>query len=327
MQAMVVTEYGSPAVLEKRDVPTPEPGPHDLLIEVKAAATNPVDCKIRQGYIPTGRTFPFILGYDVAGVVRSVGAEVTGFNEGDEVYAAPSLVRDGANAEYVLVDARTAAPKPATVDFATAAALPLVTLTAWEALFSHAHLHHGETVLIHGGAGGVGHVAMQLAKDQRCRVITTAGRDESIALCKQYGADDIINYREENVAERVKALTDDAGCPVVFETVGGDNLTTSIQCTAVHGRLVSILGAPQDAPVSDLFVKNASLHFEFMGAATMFGVGLAQQGEILRTAAEYVDAGKLTPHISARYTLDDLAAAHQQQETGHTLGKLVIEME
>ena len=327
MQAMVMTDYGEPNVLEARDVAKPEPGPRDLLIEVHAGAVNPVDTKIRRGLIPLGRDFPIILGFDVSGVVRAVGSNVQQFKEGDEVYASPALNRDGGNAEYVLVDERTAGPKPAAVDHATAAALPLVTLTAWEALFGHAHLHHTETVLIHGGGGGVGHVAIQLAKEQGARVIAVAGRDESIELCKQLGADEVINYRKQNVTEQVNALTNGAGCPVVFETVGGENTRISVECTAVHGRLVTIgrdMGS--DPPFGDLFIKSASLHFEFMGAANMFGVGQAKQGEILRTASEYVDAGKLKPHISQHYALTDLAEAHKQQETQHTLGKLVIDV-
>src|SRR5262249_23642323 len=145
-----------------------------------AAALNPVDFKIRQGAFSKGRKLPFIPGYDVSGVVREMGSEAQGFNIGDAVYASPSLVRDGSNAEFVCVDARTAARKPASLDHAQAAALPLVTLTAWEAFRLRARIQAGETVLIHAGGGGVGHVAVQLAKHHDCRVLTTASRDESL---------------------------------------------------------------------------------------------------------------------------------------------------
>ena len=324
MKAMVVTDYGGPEVLEAREVEDPRPGPRDLLVEVHATSMNPVDFKVRQGGLGMDRQFPFILGYDVSGVVRGMGDEVQGFSVGDEVYGFPALTRDGANAELLTIDERLVAPKPASLDHRTAATLPLVTLTAWEALFKHARLHHGETVLIHGGGGGVAHIAIQLAKDHGAKVIATAGREASIELCKRCGADTVINYREEDLVARVKQITGQQGCPVVFETVGGENLKRSIACVSVHGRLVSILGAPQDAPVSDLFIKNASLHFEFLGAASMFGVGMEAQGETLRTVTEYVEAGKLSPHVSQTYPLDDLAEAHRQQETGHTLGKLAI---
>jgi len=328
MQAMAATAYGDPSVLQWQDVVKPRPGPRDLLVEPRAASVNPVDCKVRDGSIPQQRDFPLVLGFDVSGIVREIGAEVEGFKAGDEIYASPALNRDGANAPYVLVDERTASPKPASLDHTRAATLPLASLTAWEALFSHARLHHAQTVLIHAGAGGVGHIAIQLAKDQGCRVLTTAGSDESMQLCQRHGADVVINYKQENVTQRVQAETDQQGCAVVFETVGGENLNTSIECTGVYGRLVSILGAPQSTPVSDLFIKSASLHFEFMGAAAMFQIpsAMEQQGEILRTVAEYVEAGKLEPHLSATYPLADLAQAHKQQETGHTHGKLAITM-
>jgi len=324
MQAIVATDFGGPEVLKRQEMPDPEPGPRDLLVEVHGTAMNPVDYKVRQGAIPTGRDLPIVLGFDVSGVVRDLGAEVEHFAVGDVIFASPGLNRDGANADYVLVDERTAAYRPETADHVTAATLPLVTLTAWEGLFGHGRLHHQETVLIHGGGGGVGHIAIQLAKDQNCRVITTAGREASLSLCRELGADVVIHYREEDVVQRVMAETGEEGCGVVFETVGGENLKTSIACTAVFGRLVSILGAPSEAPVSDLFIKSASLHFEFMGAANMFGKGRRAQGEILQTAGEYFDAGKLRPHISETYPLEKLAEAHRQQETGHTLGKLAV---
>jgi NADPH2:quinone reductase len=326
MQAMVATEHGGPEVLQWQERPEPKPGPRDVVIEVHSTALNPVDCKIRQGAIPVQRDFPIVLGFDVSGVVHRVGSDVEMFQEGDAVFASPALNRDGANAPYVAVDERTVAPKSESLSHTEAATLPLVALTAWEGLFNHAKLHHAQTVLIHGGAGGVGHVAVQLAKYQGCRVITTAGSDESIELCKQHGADVVINYKQEDVAQRVEEETNQQGCSVVFETVGGDNFATSIGCTGVYGRLVSVLGAPQSAPVSDLFIKSASLHFEFMGAANVFDLPAAkeQQGEILRTVAEYCDAGKLKPHVAATYALGDLAEAHKQQETGHTHGKLAI---
>ena len=183
MRAMVIEEFGEPSVLKMKDMPEPELGEQDLLIEVYAAGLNPVDTKIRRG-AHGEKQFPLTLGFDVSGVVRAVGERVEHFQEGDEVYASPSLARHGSNAEYVAVDARTAALKPKKLDHPQAAALPLATLTAWESLHDRAKIHPGETVLIHAGAGGVGHFAVQLAKLHGCRVITTASREESIALCE-----------------------------------------------------------------------------------------------------------------------------------------------
>jgi NADPH2:quinone reductase len=326
MRAMVVTQFGGPEVLRLQDVPQPTPGEHDLLVEVHAAALNPVDFKIRKGAFREGRSLPFILGYDVSGVVRAVGPAARGFAVGDAVYASPSLVRDGANAEFVCIDARTAAPKPASLDHGQAAALPLVTLTAWEALLLRARIQTGEMVLIHAGGGGVGHVAIQLAKLHGCRVLTTANAPESIDLCRRAGADVVINYRQEDFVERVRLETNGRGCPVVFDTVGGATFDRSLDCVAVNGRLITIVGTPSDQIPQKLFRKNATLYFEFMGAPTVYGVRPESQGEILRAAAKLVDAGQLKPHVSRVFDLEELPEAHRLQEAGHATGKLVVRL-
>ena len=164
MRAIVVTEFGGPEVLQPKDMPVPVPGEHDLLIEVHACGLNPIDFKVRRGALAKGRQLPIILGFDVSGVVREVGKAVTTFHSGDEVYASPSLVRDGANAEFVSVDARTAALKPKTLDHVQTAALPLVTLTAREALLQRVRAQSGETILIHAGGGGVVRSAIPIGK-------------------------------------------------------------------------------------------------------------------------------------------------------------------
>lgn len=324
MRAMVMTELGGPEVLQMQDVPEPDLGEQDVLIEVYATAVNPVDTKIRQGGARGGRKPPMILGFDVCGVVRRVGSEVIGVKESEEVYGSPSLARDGANAEFVAVDARTVAPSSGRLSHAESAALPLVTITAWEALHHRARMHESETVLIHGGAGGVGHIALQLARLHDCRVLTTAGSDESMELCRRFGADAVINYREQDVAQWVEEETDGLGCEVVFDTVGGEVFNLSLDCLGVHGRLVTILPPPQNAPIQKLFVKDATIALEFMGAPTMFGTRPHRQGEILQTVTELVDAGKITPHISHSFDLEQLPDAHRQQETGHTHGKITV---
>ncbi|MEE9211544.1 MAG: zinc-binding dehydrogenase [Phycisphaeraceae bacterium] len=326
MRAMVVTAFGPADHLKMMDVPDPTPGEHDLLVEVHAAAVNPVDYKVRQTGLRLRQKCPIILGYDASGVVRAVGSKVQTFNVGDEVYASPSLGRDGANAQLVCVDARTAALKPRSLDHAHAAALPLVTLTAWESLHDRARLHTGETVLIHAGGGGVGHVAIQLAKLHGNRVITTAGRDESIDLCTKLGADVVINYRTESFVQRVEQETNGTGCDVVLETVGGDVFEQSLDCVAVNGRIVSIVGGNSPRLTEALFFKNASLHYEFMGTPTVHGIRPQSQGEILRTVCELVDAGKLKPHVSRTFTLEQLPEAHRLQESGHTVGKIAVQV-
>jgi NADPH2:quinone reductase len=324
MRAMVVTEFGPPEVLRLQQMPQPRPGPADLLIEVHAAALNPIDFKIRRGAFGKGRKFPFIPGYDVSGVIREMGPEVQGFKIGEAVYASPSLVRDGSNAEFVCVDARTLAHKPTALDHLHAAALPLVTLTAWEALLLRARIQPGETVLIHAGGGGVGHVAVQLAKRHGCRVITTSSREESIDLCRKVGADVIINYAKEDFVQRVQQETDGRGCPVILDAVGGQVFDRSLDCVAVNGRLITCVGTPSAEIAQKLFRKNATLYFQFMGAPTVYGVRPESQGEILRAAAKLVDEGRLNPHVSRVIELEDVAEGHRLQESGHVTGKLVV---
>ena len=324
MRAIVVTQFGDNGVLQSQETSVPSPGENDLLIEVHACALNPIDFKIRRGALAKGRPMPIILGFDVSGVVRGMGKAVIGFQIGDEVYAAPSLVRNGANAEFVSVDARTAAFKPRTLDHINAAALPLVTITAWEALLRRARIQAGETVLIHAGGGGVGHVAIQLAKLVGARVLTTAGRQKSLELCRGLGADVAINYRETDFGESVKQETDGHGCPVVFDTVGGETFDRSLDCLAPDGRIITCVGTPSDIIPQKLFRLNATVIFEFMGAPGVYGIRPESHGEILRDAAELADQGKLKPHVSRVLAFEEIAEGHRLLEAGHVTGKLVV---
>lgn len=326
MKAMVMTAFGPSSVLALRDMPRPEPGEHDLLIEVRAAGLNPVDTKIRHGMLGKDRALPFILGFDVSGVVRGKGAKAAGFADGDEVYASPSLARHGANAPFVAVDARSVARKPKSLSHAQTAALPLVTLTAWESLHDRARIRAGQTVLIHAGAGGVGHIAVQLAKAHGCRVITTAGRNESIAFCKQLGADVVINYRTDDVLKRVMQETNDRGCPVVLDTVGGSVFELSMQCVGLMGQLVSIVYSDTSKVAELMFRKSATLHMEFMGVPTIHNINPEHQAEILTKVGQMVDAGTIKPHVGEVIALEQLPAAHDRQEAGHTMGKIVVQM-
>jgi NADPH:quinone reductase len=324
MRAVVVTEFGGPEFLRVQDMPVPVPGEHDLLIEVHASSVNPIDFKIRKGAFAKNRQLPIILGFDVSGVVRGMGEKVEGFHEGDEVYSSPSLIRNGANAELMCVDARLTALKPKTLSHEDAAALPLVTITAWEALLKRARIEAGQTVLIHAGGGGVGHVAIQLAKHHHARVITTASSRDALALCQKCGSDVIINYREEDFVERVKQETAGRGCQIVFDTVGGETFDRSLDCVAVDGHLVTCVGMPSDKIPQKLFRLNATLHFEFKGAPGVYGVRPESHGEILRAAALLADQGQLKPHVNRVFAWEELAEAHRQIETGHTTGKIVV---
>jgi NADPH2:quinone reductase len=324
MRAIVVSEFGGPEALQSQEMPAPTPGEHDLLIEVCACGLNPIDFKVRRGALSKGRQLPIILGFDVSGTVREMGKGVNGFRAGDEVYAAPSLVRNGANADYVCVDARTVAPKPKSLDHVHAAALPLVTITAWEALLQRARVQQGEPVLIHAGGGGVGHVAIQIAKLHGCSVLTTASRTESLQLCHELGADVVINYRETDFVECVKEETGGRGCPVIFDTVGGETFDRSLDCLSPDGRLITCVGTPSEKIPQKLFRLNATLIFEFMGAPGVYGVRPESHGEILRAAAALVDEGKLKPHVSRVLEFNEVAEGHRLLESSHVPGKLVV---
>lgn len=324
MRAVVIHEHGEADVLRAEDHPKPEPGPFELLVEVHATSVNPVDVKIR-GNRRGGRKMPLILGYDVSGVVVACGSQVTNWKPGDAVYGCPNLFGNGANAEYAVLDARAAAPKPASLDHATAAVLPLVSLTAWEALHERARITAGQDVLIHGGGGGVGHIAIQLARLHGCRVTTTAGRAQSISFCRDnLEADEVIDYRELDFVDVVKSRTDGRGVPVVFDTVGGENFRRSIECVAPRGQLVTILGSTPGDSADLLLYRSITVHYEFMGARVAYADAPERQGAILRAVARLVDRGLLRPHVSLQLPLERVADGHRQVETGHTLGKVCI---
>jgi NADPH2:quinone reductase len=322
---MVIREHGGPDVLQLDDRPEPELRETDVLVQVHATSVNPVDTKVRQR--SGNRSLPIILGYDVSGVVVKCGPRAAMWQPGDEIFATANLFRNGANAELVALDGRSAARKPRSVDHLTAAVLPLVSQTAWEALHLRARIHPGQTVLIHAGAGGVGHIAVQLAKLHGCHVITTAGRPESIAFCREVlHADEVIDYRATNVVERVNEMTSGKGLPVVFDTVGGDVFLQSIDCAAVNGQVVTILGA--SASTADrgqsLLYRNVSIHYEFMGIPTAYEIEPERPGQILAGIARLVDAGLLQPKVSHVFPLERVAEGHRQVETSRTVGKVAI---
>jgi len=323
---MAQREYGGPEVLRLEELPEPVLRDTDILVAVHATSVNPVDTKIRaRATVP--RDFPLVLGYDVSGIVVRCGAGVTQWQPGDEIFAAPNLFRPGANAELVALDARSAARKPAALDHAAAAALPLVSQTAWQALHMRARIAPGQSVLIHAGAGGVGHIAVQLAKLHGCRVITTAGRDESLAFCRDVlRADEVIDYGREDVVEKVKALTGGRGVPVAFDTVGGDVFVQCLDSIAINGHVVTILGGSTDLRQrgQHLLYRNATISYEFMGIPTAHEIEPERPGRILATIAKLTDAGALRPEVRHRFPLERLAEAHRQVETGRTVGKVAV---
>jgi NADPH:quinone reductase len=326
MRAQVLTEFGGPEKFTLTEVPVPEAGPGQALVRVRASAVNPVDIKIREG-LPIGPAMPAILGADLAGVVEKVGDGVSGISVGDEVYGCAGGVKGqgGTLAEYIAADARLLALKPKTLSFREAAALPLVSITAWEAMERLA-LTAADYVLVHGGTGGVGHVGVQLAKAKGARVVATVGSDESGAIATSLGADDIVNYRMESVADYVQRLTSGAGFSAIFDTAGGANLVNSFEAAAIHGRVATI-NARATVDLGNMHGKALSLHAVFMLLPMLRGNGREKHGQILRDVAAMVDSGRLRPLLDARtFTLETAPDAQAHLASGGARGKVVIDI-
>ncbi|MFH8977903.1 NADP-dependent oxidoreductase [Streptomyces sp. NPDC017890] len=307
MRAISQDALGGPEVLKEVRPRRPEPRPNEVLVRVRAAGVNPTDWKHRANGGFLGEP-PFVLGWDVSGVVEAVGIGVAAFRPGDEVFGMLSYpFGHGSHAEYVTAPARTFAPKPSVIDHVQAGALPLVSLTAWQALVERADLRPGQRVLIHAAAGGVGHVAVQIAKARGAHVIGTASAGKHEFL-RSLGADETVDYRETDFAEAVKDVD------VVLDTIGGDTSLRSLRVLRPGGVVVSIL------PVgSDEFYEEA----ERLGVrAVRMLVDADRAG--MREIAGLVESGKLRATIARTFPLADAAEAHALGETGRTTGKLVL---
>ncbi len=307
MQAVVQDAFGGPEVLKLAYVDRPEPLPSEVLVRVKASAINPVDTMVRSGVFPVLGEPPFILGWDISGVVEHVVPGVTRFAVGDEVFGMPFFPRAGNGyAEYVAVPSRQLAAKPRSLDHIHAAALPLVGLTAWQSL-NAANVESGQRVLIHAGGGGFGHVAIQLAKARGAYVITTASAAKH-EFVQGLGADEIIDYRATDFAE---ALTD---VDVVLETVGGDYATRSLRVLRPGGTLVTMVER-----------MNAELAAETTATGRRFiGITVEPDYPGLEALSELTDAGKLRVHVEQTLPLAHAAKAHETVETGSVAGKIVL---
>ena len=306
MKAVRIHAYGGVDVLSYEDVPRPEPGDSELLIRVHATSVNPFDCAVRAGYLAAyfNHTLPLILGTDVSGVVEQVGPGVTAFQPGDEVYGRTGVVRDGAYAEYALLAETDVAAKPRSLDHRHAAALPHVSLTAWQALFELGDLQAGQTVLIHGAAGGVGHVAVQIAKWRGAKVIGTSSRN--VDYLHQLNVDQVIDYAVEPF-ELVARDVD-----VVLDTVGDVVQERSCMVLKPQGMLVSVIQAPSEELTARYNVRSALVYSS------------PPIGQTLTQVAELVDSGRLVPHVSAVLPLQEVRQAHEMVEGRHTKGKLVL---
>ena len=306
MKAVRMHEYGAPEVLKYEDAPRPEPASGEVLVRVHAAAVNPVDWKIRAGYTKgfLDYTLPLIPGWDLSGVVESVGSAVSDWKPGDEVYARPDLSRNGSYAEYIAVKATELGRKPKSIDHVQASAIPLAALTAWQALFDAAGLSAGQRVLIHAAAGGVGTFAVQLAKWKGAYVIGTASA-RNHAFLRELGADETIDYNQV----RFETVVHDVD--VVLDAMAGETRDRSWQVLKKGGILVSILGAPSAEAAAAHGVRQA-------------GVFVQPNRAQLEEIAKLVDAGKLRPIVEEVLPLSEAARAHAKNQTLHTRGKLVL---
>ena len=326
MKAIILPEHGDPELFRVEEVPKPEIKAGHVLVRVAASSVNPVDFKIRQGLIPIGPDLPGILHGDMAGVVEDVGGGVDGFSPGDEVYGCIGGFKGlpGVLADYALADARLLAKKPSNLSMTEAAALPLVTITAWNALMDRAKVREGQKVLVHAAAGGVGHVGLQLAKAAGAEVHVTASSDEKIALGKSLGADVGINYKEHSVEEYVAEHTEGDGYDVVFDTVGTTRLDDSFQAAKIGGTVVSI-AARSTHDLTNVHVRGLTLHVVFMLLPLARNVGRERHGAILKEATQLAEAGKLRPHLHTEvFPFERVGDAHALLESGGALGKIAL---
>ncbi|MBA4045660.1 MAG: quinone oxidoreductase [Erythrobacter sp.] len=327
MKAAILKQLGPLEPFHLVDLPTRSPGAGEVSIKVRATSINVVDTKIRAGMGDIAPAGDIVLGCDVAGIIEAVGPGVTRFAIGDEVYGCAGGVkgRDGAYREQMITDARLLAKKPTSCTFEQAAALPLVSITAWEALVDRAQVKPGETVLVHGGTGGVGHIGVQLAKALGAIVHTTVSSDEKAQLAKKLGADVTINYRARQVVQYAAEETNGRGYDVVFDTVGSDNIAASLEALAVNGRCVSIVSLHTSPDLSALHMKNARLDLVLMLIPMLTGEGLERHGFILENVARLVDAGRIQPLLDDRvYSLDELILAHDHLASGAAIGKIAV---
>lgn len=329
MKAMIIKEFGNSDVFELADIPTPKVEAGHVLVKVAATSINTVDMMIREmgaELAPLSPALPGVLGMDFAGTVTAVGEGVTQFSEGDEVYGCAGGLADlqGALAEYMAVDVRLIAHKAKNLSMREAAAIPLVGITAFEGL-KRAQVSKDQKVLVHGGSGGVGHIAVQLAKHFGAEVYATGGGDEQIDLIETLGATGI-NYKSETVSDYVNKHTDDKGFDVVFDSVGGDNMANSFEAAALNGQVASTV-AMVNLDLTTAHFKGLSLHVVFMLIPMLHNHNRAVHGEILQQLTNIAEAGDLRPIIDQQsFSLEEVGKAHDRLASGQARGKVVVDI-
>src|SRR5882724_5586215 len=306
MKAIRIHNYGGPEVLQYEDAPRPKPQAGEVLVRVHAAGVNPIDWKVREGQVKDfwHHKFPLILGWDLSGVVEELGRGVSRFKIGDEVYSVPDPNRDGAYAEYIVVRESELALKPKSLHHIRAAAVPLAALTVWQSLFDTAQLQPGQRVLIHAGSGGVGHLAVQLAKWKGAYVFATASTKNK-DLLRKLSVDEPIDYTQQRFEDVARNID------VVLDTIGGETQERSWSVLKKGGVLVSLVQPPSEEKAKEL------------GVRAVF-VGVQANGEQLAEIAKIIDSGKLAPVIDRILPLSEAGRAHELSQSGHIRGKIVL---
>ncbi|MGY3847507.1 NADP-dependent oxidoreductase [Streptomyces hydrogenans] len=333
MKAFMVEKYGDATGMRAAEMPDPQVGADDVLVKIHAASVNPLDMKIRNGDLKAILPYrlPLVLGNDLAGTVVRVGSSVDRFAVGDEVYARPDKDRIGTFAELLAVHQDDLAPKPATLTMTEAASLPLVALTAWQALVERANVQPGQKVLIHAGAGGLGSIAVQLAKALGAHVATTASTAK-VGLVKELGADEVIDYRTQNFEEILD------GYDIVLDSLGGENLAKSLRILKPGGLAISVAGPPDPATARELGsnpvlrLAITALSAKTRRQAKRLGVTysflfMKASGDQLRELAPLLDSGKIRPVVDTVFPFDDTLHAMEYVEKGRAkASKVVVSM-
>lgn len=331
MRAIVATATGGPEVLELRELPRPEPrGPREVLVRLKAASLNPADAYFRRYGPYIASSGPLILGHDGAGIVETVGRQVRRFAPGDEVCFCNGGIggAPGTYAEFALVPQDQLVRKPAAIGFADAAALPLVAITLWESLHERARIRRGERVLIHGGAGGTGHIGVQLARLAGARVAATISSEAKAALAADLGAELVIRYRERDFVTAAREWTGGRGLDVALDNVGGETMQRSFAAMAPYGRIVTLMGTPGDTSEGTAYNGNLTIHNVMMLTPMWLGLRrhLRRQAACVAKAMALLAEGRLRVVIDRSFPLAEAAEAHRHLESGKALGKVVLEI-
>jgi NADPH2:quinone reductase len=330
-EAATLREFGAADVFEMRELQLPWPGKtDDVLVRIEAAGINPADTFFRALGTYIGQGPGTVLGHDGAGVVAAIGNDVTSVKVGDRVCFCNGGVGGdyGTYARHAVVPEWLLAKIPDSVDFITAASLPLVFITSWEAFVERALLQAGESVLVHGGAGGSGHIAVQVANELGARVATTVSSSEKAQLVVALGAELVVNYRDEDFVTVVRQWTDGKGVNVAFDNAGTDVFQQTLTAMAPYGRLVTLMGTPGDLEDETAYNHNLSIHNVMMLTPMWLGLEAERrrQGEIVRLAMNWLEQDRIRPNVVATYPLAQVTDAHTHLEKGGMTGKIVLTM-